>query len=128
MRGGADIGKNVQYVPLREAPGAITICIDPPAGKSSLSELPLMPSENENLLSKIAITTAEVRAAQLNATLIVSLDAEGLYLADETVHISARTEAAIKAILGVARAKIAKNETVDRNGFVRRTLPITERQ
>jgi hypothetical protein len=127
LRSGGDC-RNIRYVSLRETPRAVTLCIDPPPGKLSLAELPLPPAQNEKLLSKIATAPAEARAAQLNATLIVSLDAEGLYLADDKHQISAKTEAAIKAILGVARAKVAKNETIDRNGFSHRALPVMERQ
>jgi hypothetical protein len=56
------------------APHAITICIDPPPGKSSFAESLLPPARSENLLSKIATAPTEARAAQLNATLIVSMD------------------------------------------------------
>jgi hypothetical protein len=127
LRSGDD-SRNVRYVSLREAPHAITICIDPPPGKLSLAEIPLPPAQNENFLSKIATAPAEVRAAQLNATLLVSLNAEGLYLGEHMRKMSAKTTERIKAILSVAMAKISKNETVDREGFSRRTLPITERQ
>jgi hypothetical protein len=91
-------------------------------------DFPLPPYQKENSLSKIATAPAEVRAAHLDATLIVSLDVEGLYLEDEVHQISGRTEAAVKAILGVARAKVAENETIDEQGLLHRALPVTERQ
>jgi hypothetical protein len=126
LRGGKDC-RNVRYVPLRDAPRAVTICIDPQPGKSSLAEWPLPPAQNESLLSKIAIAPAEARAAQINAKLIVSLDAEGLYLVNDAHQMSAQTEAAIKAILNVARAKASINEII-RDGLSHRDLPITERR
>jgi TIR domain len=74
LKGGSDV-TNVYYATLHEAPDAITVCIDPPAGKASLAELPLPPSRNKNYLSRIAIASREVRASQLKAELIVSLNA-----------------------------------------------------
>ena len=48
--------------------------------KHSLAELPLPPSRNENFLSRIAMASSEVKAPQLNAELIVSLNVEGLFV------------------------------------------------
>jgi hypothetical protein len=128
LRDGND-QRNFRYVPWRDAPYAITICIDPPEGKLSLAELPLPPAPGENLFSRIATASAEVSVTQFHANLIVSLDVEGLYLVDDNYKLSAKKQAAIKAILGVARAKVARanNETVDRHGLFRRALPVSER-
>jgi hypothetical protein len=121
-------GETRYYTTLQDAPDAVTICMDPPAGKLSLAELPLPPARGENLLSKVAITAANTKADQLKAELIVSLDVEGLYLADGRV-ISPRNEAAIKAIMNVANTKQTKkdNQRVDANGLLRRSLPVKER-
>jgi TIR domain len=115
------------YTTLQDAPEAITVCIDPPPGKSSLAELPLPPATGENFLSKIATGTAELKPTQIKAELLVSLDAEGLYLADGR-SLSPRAEAAIKSIMEVATAKLArgKNQTIDTNGLFRRKLPVRE--
>jgi hypothetical protein len=121
--------QNFYYVPLREAPAAVTVCIDPPAGKFSLAELPLPPAEKENYLSKVATASADVTANHITGELVVSLNVEGLYLANDKQDIPPRTGAAIKAIMDVAKAKLAKanNETVDQHGQFRRTLPVRER-
>jgi hypothetical protein len=121
--------RNFYYVPLHEAPRAITVCMDPPAGKTSLAELPLPPAENENSLSKVATASANIRAKQLKADLIVWFNVEGLSLADDSPDISPRAASAIKAIMDVARAKAgkAKNQAVDQDGQFRRTLPVRER-
>src|SRR5262249_40859055 len=97
IKGSGDL-KNIYYIPLHEAPNAVTVCIDPPAGKSSLAELPLPPSRNENFLSRVAVASPEVRAPQLKAELIVSLNIEGIFLNGHKDDMSPRTEAAIKAI------------------------------
>jgi hypothetical protein len=75
--------KNVIYIPPREAPHALTVCIDPVPGSLLLAELSLPPTDNENRLSKIGTTAPEVRATQLKANLLVSFDVEGLYIADD---------------------------------------------
>jgi hypothetical protein len=127
LRGGDD-RKTRYYTTLQDAPDAVTVCMDPPPGKSSLSELPLPPTRGENYLSRVATTAAEMKAEQIKAELLVSLDAEGLYLADGK-FISPRTEAAIKAIMKVADAKLARNngQTIDASGLLRRSLPVRER-
>ncbi len=123
-----DESSNRYYVTLQDAPDAVTVCMDPPAGKSSLAELPLPPATGENYLSEVATTTSEMKAEQIKAELIVSLDAEGLYLADAK-PLSVRTEAAIKAIMKVANTKLARsnNQTIDANGLFRRSLPVRQR-
>lgn len=127
LRGGGD-HKAHYYTTLHDAPEAVTVCMDPPAGKSSLSELPLPPARGENYLSRVATTADETKVEQIKAELLVSLDVEGLYLA-EGKFISPRTEAAIKSIMKVANAKLARtsNQTIDANGFLRRNLPVRER-
>jgi hypothetical protein len=121
--------RNVYYTKLHEAPDAITVCIDPPAGKTSLAELPLPPSRNENFLSRVATASPEVKAPQLKAELIVSLNVEGLFVFGCKRDMSPRTEAAIKAIMGVVRTKTAltKHQTIDAAGQFRRKLPVQER-
>jgi hypothetical protein len=128
FRGGPE-GKSVYYTILHEAPDAITVCMDPPDGRSSLSALPLPPAENENLLSKVGIASANIGASQLKAELIVSLNVEGLYLVDHNQSMSPRTAAAIKAIMDVARAKTAtaENQKIDHSGQFRRTISVRER-
>jgi hypothetical protein len=127
LKRGDDSGTRY-YTTLQDDPEAVTICMDPPAGKSSLAELPLPPARGENLLSKVAAVTAETKAGEINAELIVSLDAEGLYLPDGKV-ISPRTAAAIKAIMNIANTKQTQsgNQTVDGNGLFHRTIQVKER-
>lgn len=120
--------QSLYYANLHDAPGAVTVCIDPAAGKSSLAELPMPPAKNENYLSKIAIASAELTPSQIKADLMVSLNAEGLYLLDEP-DISPRAAAAIKAIMDVAKVKAAasNNQAVDSSGQFHRELPVHER-
>jgi hypothetical protein len=127
LKGSGDL-KNVYYTSLHKAPNAVTVCIDPSAGQSSLAELPLPPSRNENFLSKVAVASFEVSAPQLEAQVIVSLDVEGLFLTGHK-DISPRTKAAIKAIMGVVKTKSARanHQTVDENGQLVRKLPVRER-
>jgi hypothetical protein len=127
LKGSGDL-KNVYYTALHEAPNAVTVCIDPPAGKSSLAELPLPPSGNENFLSKVAVASPGIGALQLKAKLIVSLNVEGLFVIGRR-DISPRTEAAIKAIMDVVKTKAARtnHQTVDANGQFVRELPVRER-
>ncbi|MGA8612848.1 MAG: hypothetical protein WB760_14350 [Xanthobacteraceae bacterium] len=127
LKAGGD-RKTYYYTILHGAPNAVTVCMDPPAVKSSLAELPLPPAKDENYLSRIAIASADVNAGEIEAELGVSLNAEGLYLVDG-YDLSPRTEAAIKAIMDVAKAKVVatNNQTLDATGQFRRTLPVRER-
>jgi hypothetical protein len=121
--------QSAYYTTLHGAPDAITVCMDPCADSTSLSSLPLPPSENENFLSKIATGPRDLRAEQVSAELIISLNAEGLYLMNGR-EISPRTEAMIKIIMDLAKTKIAKSndQKIDASGQFRRQLPVTERQ
>src|SRR5262249_8093011 len=74
---------NVYYVIYRDAPHAITVCIDPAAGRNSLSDLPLPPAERENYLSKPALAAPDTVIGTIRASLAVSFCAEGLYLVGE---------------------------------------------
>ena len=83
LKAGIDT-QNVYYVPLRDAPDDVSICIDPPPGKATLADLSLpLAAKGENYLSKIAEVTGDVKIDQLKAELILSLSVEGLHLADE---------------------------------------------
>lgn len=127
IRSGND--KTRYYTTLHDAPDAVTVCMDPPAGKSSLAELPLPPANGQNYLSRVATASLEIQPKQIKAELIVSLDADGLYLADGK-SISPRTEAAIKAIMKVATTKLARNtsnQTIDASGLFHRIFPVRER-
>jgi hypothetical protein len=125
---GGDAHKTRYYTTLQDAADAVTVCMDPPVGKTSLSELPLPPARGENLLSRVATTQAEMKADQIKAKLLVSLDAEGLYFADGK-FMSPRIEAAIKSIMNVANTKLARGgtQTIDANGLLRRSLLVRER-
>jgi hypothetical protein len=127
LRTGGD-GRNLYYATLHETPDATTVCVDPPQGKSSLAELPLPPAPNENYLAKVASASAEVMAEQLKADLLVSLNVEGLYLADGS-DMSPRTENAIKAIIDVAKSRVAQrsDQIVDPSGRFCRKLPVRKR-
>jgi hypothetical protein len=105
------------------------VCIDPLPGKSSLTELPLPPAEEENYLSKVATASADVESGQITAELVVSLNVEGLYLVDDARDLSPRAGTDIKAIMDVVKAKVAKSnhQSVDENGQFRRTLLVRER-
>ena len=120
---------NCHYITLHEAPGAITVSIDPIPGKSSLAELPLPPADNENLLSRIATASRDVDARSLHAELIVSLNAEGLFLASDERTISPRSRAAITAIMEAAKSKVAKldGQQLDDGGRFRRKLVVRVR-
>jgi hypothetical protein len=128
LKGANDL-KNVYYTGLHEAPDAITVCIDPPTGKSSLAELPLPPSRNENFLSKVAIASPEVKASVIKGELIVSFNVEGLFVFGYKDDMAPRTEAAIKAIMDVVRKKAAltNQQTIDAAGLFRRKLRVRER-
>jgi hypothetical protein len=118
--------KDARYVGLHEAPDAITVCMDPQNDKSALGELPLEPAPGENSLSQVAIASAEVLQEKMAAELIVSLDLDGLFLADEKDRMSPRVRAAVQAIINVAKAKVT-DQLVNESGQLRRSLPIRER-
>jgi len=117
--------RNAQFVSLHDVPGAVSLCIDPDPGRTSLADLALPPTPRENYLCQIATATAEVEAEKLQAELRVSLDVEGLYLADEiTPLVSLSKKKQIEAIITVAAQK--SHHRVE-NGEIRRPLKIQER-
>jgi TIR domain len=121
--------QSARYMTLHEAPRSLTICMDPPVGKSSLAELALPPGPNENYLSEIATASSEVTAEGLKATLLVSMNAEGLYLVNTKENLSRQSINKIKCIMDIAAAKaVAMGEqTFDANGQLRRTLMVRDR-
>jgi hypothetical protein len=112
------------YVKLHDNPGAISLCIDPVGGRSSLGELALPPSEQENYLSRVATVDEAAATDDLTAELAVSLDVEGLHVTDEQGNkISKGLQDKIRMIM---RAALTKKEPV-KDGFIRRPLPIKTR-
>jgi len=117
--------RNARFVSLHDAPEAVSLCIDPDPGKTSLAELALPPTPRENYLCQIATATAEVEAEKLQAELRVSLDIEGLYLADDIAPlVSSSKKKQIEAIVAVAAKK---NHHRVENGEIRRPLQVRER-
>jgi hypothetical protein len=117
--------RNAQFVSLHDAPEAVSLCIDPDTGKTSLADLALPPTPQENYLCQIATATAKVEAEKLRAELRVSLDVEGLYLADDIATlVSPSKKKQIEAIITVAAKK---NHHRVENGEIRRPLEVRER-
>ena len=54
--------RNAQFVSLHDAPEAVSLCIDPDVGKTSLAELALPPTPRENYLCQIG--TAKRRSSR----------------------------------------------------------------
>lgn len=95
--------RNAQFVSLHDSPEAISLCIDPDTGKTSLAELALPPTPRENYLCQLGTVTAAVEAEKLQAELRVSLDVESLYLGDEIAPlVSPSKRKQIEAIVSVA--------------------------
>jgi hypothetical protein len=117
---------NIGFVSLHEEePDTISIRIDPDPGKTNLAELALPPTPHENYLCQIATATADVKPDRLQAELLVSLDVEGLYLADNIApRVSASKKKQIEAIVTVAAKK--SRYRVE-NGEIRRRLKVQER-
>ena len=121
----AETRRNVHFVSLHGTQNGIGLCIDPDPGKTSLAELALPPTPRENYLCQVATATAEVDAKALQAELRVSLDIEGLYLADEVApRVSLSKQKQIKAIIAVAATK--PYHRVEK-GEIRRPLEVRER-
>jgi|ERR1700754_575274 len=121
---------NIYYVTLYDAREAVSICVDPQPGKAGLAELALPPAENQNYLSRIAMVSGDVKIEQLKVELVLSLNVEGLHLANEKFGVLLpRTQAHIKAIMDIAVAKVAAghDESTVSNGQLRRRLPVKER-
>jgi hypothetical protein len=121
----AGTGRNAHFVTLHDTPQAVSLCIDPDPGKTSLAELALPPTPRENYLCQIATATPEVKGEKLQAELRVSLDVEGLYLADDIAPlVSPSKKKQIEAIVAVAAKK---NHHRVENGEIRRRLEVRER-
>jgi class 3 adenylate cyclase len=117
--------RNVRFVSLHDEPEAVSLCIDPDPGRTSLADLALPPTPRENYLCQIATATAEVEAEKLQAELRVSLDVEGLYLSDDiTPLVSLSKKKQIEAIVMVAAKK--PDHRVE-HGEIRRPLKVQER-
>jgi hypothetical protein len=126
---GAGQAKNASYRTLLEAPDAITVCIDPSPDKSSLGEISLPPAPDSNYLSTVAEATPDVVASQLSAELIVSLNAEGLRITDESIgDVPTQLRNKIRAIMSIAAAKTPAiaGQSIDREGKLRRKLSVGE--
>jgi hypothetical protein len=120
----ASTRRNAQFVTLHDMPEAVSLCIDPDPGKTSLADLALPPTPRENYLCQIATATAEVEAEKLQAELRVSLDVEGLYFPDDIAPlVSSSKKKQIEAIVAVA----AKKKYPIANGEIRRRLEVRER-
>jgi hypothetical protein len=118
--------RNAQFVTLHDAPQAVSVCMDPDPGKTSLAELALPPTPRENYLCQIASATADVESTGMKAELQISLDIEGLFLADEVVSkISPSKKKQIEAIVAVAATK--NHHQIER-GIIRRKLPVRDRE
>jgi hypothetical protein len=111
------------YVNVREEPGALSIAMNATPG-TGLSHLALPPTDG-NYWSRIATATPHLQSSNVSAVLSVSFSPYGLYLADETsLPLSQTAKRKIGAILAVA---LEKNEKVDSNGRIRRSVPVSER-
>jgi class 3 adenylate cyclase len=118
------IQRNAYFVTLQDAPAAISVCMDPDRDRTSLAELALPPTPNENYLCRIASATSELKSETVRAELRISLDVEGLYLAGD-LKISSAKMKQIAAILAVA---MTKNHQVVENGVIRRPLAVRNRE
>jgi class 3 adenylate cyclase len=117
--------RNAQFVSLHDALNAVSVCIDPYTGKTSLAGLALPPTPRENYLCQIATASADVETEKLQAELRVSLDIEGLYLADDIAPlVSPSKKKQIEAIVGVAAKKGHQRIA---NGEIRRSIEVRER-
>jgi hypothetical protein len=113
-------------VTLQDAPSAVSVCIDPDPGKTSLAELALPPTPRENYLCQIASATADVESANMQAELHVSLDVEGLFLADEIgSKMSSSKKKQVEAIVAVAATK--RHYQIEK-GIIRRKLSVRDRK
>ena len=121
---GKPLSSGVYYIQEWNERNSITVCIDPTDGRSSLGEMPLRPSLEENYLAKIAEARPDIQISGLTARLKVSVDTEGLYFSssDETVGPSQATAQKLKAVLAVAVEKYRSFE-----GKLERTIPVAER-
>lgn len=114
-----------RYVTRHDAPEAITVSMNPEAGKTTLAELALPPSPNENYWSQVATATADVETGHLKAELTVSLSPEGLLVSGDKGGIPSRaTRDKIEAIMAVAAKK---NRPLDGAGQIRIPIPVKER-
>jgi hypothetical protein len=127
---GGTTRQNASYMELRDLPDALTICMDPAPGKSTLADLALPPSPNENYLSKIATATADIATGKLSGQLTVSLNVEGLHLAEHNKRVpSQKTLSSIRAIMEIAVTKVERSEAerIKQSRQLRRKLIVRER-
>lgn len=116
--------KSSYYVALYEKPNAITICMDPSDGKSSLSELALPPAQGENYYSHVATARPDADVQTLKAEITITLCAEGLHFFDQVGATQPALRRKIEAILNAAATKLHGGRG---NGEIRRSIPVKQR-
>ncbi|MBD0414907.1 toll/interleukin-1 receptor domain-containing protein [Oryzicola mucosus] len=111
-----------KYLNLHKFPGALAIGIDPPPGKTALSELALPPGPApENRLSELGIFRSD--GLDLSAVLTVSLNTEGIFIKGMSdSELSNVQLSKLDAILSVAAEKYAGAD----EGSINRDLEIQD--
>ena len=124
--------QNISYRILQDAPEAIGLCIDPPEGKSSLAELALPPASDENYLCNVASASVEVLCEHLGAALLISLNAEGISIAENRLS-KVPTERTLDFVRVIMQAVINKvgqtdQQSVSPSGKLQRIIHVRKRK
>ncbi len=102
----ADLRGSTRHVARHGRPDAISICIDPSAGKRTLAELSLPVSPSENYYSHVGVLRSGVSPNTVHAELDITFTADGLtLLGNQESRMPARTKRKIEAIMIAALAK-----------------------
>ncbi|MDP3657794.1 MAG: toll/interleukin-1 receptor domain-containing protein [Brevundimonas sp.] len=114
-----------KFVALHDRPGAISLCLEPQAGRSTLADLTLPVVGNENYFSHVGDLDNEVGIARVHATVRVSLSSEGLQILGEQRETSRALRQKLEAIMNaaVSKAGLARGATT-----LHRTIEVRERR
>lgn len=101
------------FVALHGRPGAISLCLEPQAGRSTLADLTLPVVGNENYFSHVGDLDSTVGIARVHATVRVSLSSEGLQMLGEQRETPRALRQKLEAIMNaaVSKAGLARGAT-----------------
>ncbi|MEA2907834.1 MAG: hypothetical protein QOI12_5221 [Alphaproteobacteria bacterium] len=119
-------GRNTYYANPDGEPLTHTVFVEGTSDKPTLGELALMPTKGDNKYAEIARTTSDVKAQDLNVSLEVSLNSEGLYFEDDDLDKPSPNQRAKIAAIVLQLARKEPESAANRRAV--RLIPVKERK
>jgi hypothetical protein len=119
-------GRNTYYANPDGEPLTHTVFVEATPDKPTLGELAFMPTKGDNRYAEFAKATNDVEVQDLNATLEVSLNPEGLYFDEDTLDKPSPNQRSKIAAIVLQLAK--KDPEIIGSYRAKRVIPIKERK